>query len=191
MNTVRRAMHSGVHPWMVMDGHGSCDVHGYCDEGYAQQCPSHTCQLSWNIRDSPGFTALVPCPTHKMLRYVCLRKPFHCCSAFLLQTQLERHKRSPGRSVSEAALCFRNLCVYKPSPLRKKPLILGRSLPICSASCAANVPRKSVPNASVIFFWTRTIFALNVTNYPDLLRYYRSQLCSATANICSNLHILS
>jgi len=60
-------MHSGVHPWMVMDGHGYCDIHGHCDigictvvsihgwpwmvtatvtsmdtvtEGYAQWCPS-------------------------------------------------------------------------------------------------------------------------------------------------------
>ena len=64
-----------------------------------------------------------------------LRKPFRCRSAFPIQMQLGRHKRSsgrhkrssgrhkcsPGRSVSEAALRFGNLCVYKPSTLRKKP----------------------------------------------------------------------
>jgi len=26
-------MHSGVHPWMVMDGHGYCDIHGHIDRG--------------------------------------------------------------------------------------------------------------------------------------------------------------
>jgi len=26
----------------------------------------HTCQLSWNVWDSPGFNALVPCPARKM-----------------------------------------------------------------------------------------------------------------------------
>ena len=57
-----------------------------------------------------------------------LQKPFHCCSAIPLLTRLGRHKRisgrrkrSPGRSVSEAALRFGNLCVFKPSALRKKP----------------------------------------------------------------------
>ena len=57
-----------------------------------------------------------------------LRKPFRCCSAFRLLTRLGRHKRSsgrckrsPGRSVSEAAPRFGNLCVFKPSALRKKP----------------------------------------------------------------------
>jgi len=35
--------------------------------------------------------------------------------------QLGRHKSSPGRSVSEAAPHFGNLCVYEPSALRKKP----------------------------------------------------------------------
>ena len=57
-----------------------------------------------------------------------LWKPFHCCSAFPLLTRLGRHKRSsgrrkrsPGRSVSEAAPRFGNLCVFKPSALRKKP----------------------------------------------------------------------
>jgi len=50
-----------------------------------------------------------------------LRKPFLCCSAFPLQTQLKRHKRRSGRSVSKAALRFGNLCVYEPSTLKKKP----------------------------------------------------------------------
>ena len=67
MDTVTEGMHSGVHPWMVTDGHGYCDIHGHCDrgvcivvsihgwswmvtanvtsmdtmtEGYAQWCPS-------------------------------------------------------------------------------------------------------------------------------------------------------
>ena len=50
-----------------------------------------------------------------------LQKTFHCCSAFPLQTQLGRCKRSPGRSISKAALRFGNLCVYEPNALRKKP----------------------------------------------------------------------
>ena len=50
-----------------------------------------------------------------------LWKPFRCCSAFLLHMQLGKHKCSSGRSVSEAAPRFRNLCVYEPSALRKKP----------------------------------------------------------------------
>ena len=57
-----------------------------------------------------------------------LWKPFRRCSTFLLQTQLGRqthssgrHKRSSGRSVNKAAPRFRNLCVYEPSALRKKP----------------------------------------------------------------------
>ena len=33
-----------------------------------------------------------------------------------------RYKCSSGRSISEAASRFRNLCVYEPSALRKKPL---------------------------------------------------------------------
>ena len=102
-----------------------------------------------------------------------LRKPFRCCSAFLLLTRLGRHKRSsrrrkrsPGRSVSEAAPRFGNLCVLNPvlfgrslPLLRKKPSIpgrslpiCGRSLPICGGSCAANAFRKSVPNVGIIFF---------------------------------------
>ena len=47
-------------------------------------------------------------------------------------------KRSSGRSVSKAALCFGNLCMYEPSALRKKlydsqkkPSNCGRSLPLC------------------------------------------------------------
>ena len=101
-----------------------------------------------------------------------LRKPFRCCSAFPLLTWLGRRKRSPGRSVSEAALRFGNLCVFKPSALRKKPLlrkkpsipgrslpICGRSHPICSRSCAANTFWKSVPNVGVL---TRTVAASKI-----------------------------
>ena len=32
-DTVTEDMHSGVHPWIVMDGHGYCDIHGLCDKG--------------------------------------------------------------------------------------------------------------------------------------------------------------
>jgi len=101
-----------------------------------------------------------------------LRKPFHCCSAFPLLKQFGRHKhssgrrkRSPGRSVSEAAPRFGNLCVYEPRLFRrslpllqKKPsileslLICGRSLPICGASCTANAFWKSILNVGVISF---------------------------------------
>ena len=106
------------------------------------------------------------CTLYSTKNDTCLRKPFCCCSDFPLQTHLLRHKRSsrrhecnPGRSVSEAAPRFRNLYVYEPSTLRKKPstssekpLILGRSLPICGTSCAASAFQKSIPNVGVIFF---------------------------------------
>ena len=68
------------------------------------------------------------CTLYSTKNDACLRKPFCCCSAFPLQAHLLRHKRSsgrhecnPGRSVSEAAPRFRNLCVYEPSTLWKKP----------------------------------------------------------------------
>ena len=97
------------------------------------------------------------------------------------------HKCSPRRSISEASPCFGNLCVYKPSALRKKlsaskkPSILGRSLPICGRAFRFAVraaPQTHFGKAfqmSASFFLMRTVFALNVINYPDLLRYwYRS-----------------
>ena len=95
---------------------------------------------------------------------------------FPLQTQLGRHKCSsrrhkdnPRRSVSEAAPCFGNLCVYEPSALREKPSILGRSLLICGTSCAAKAFRKSVPNVGVIFFDAYCIMYTRQLMSPPLL----------------------
>ena len=54
----------------------------------------------------------------KLMRVLtCLQNHFHLCYKW----STGRHKYSSERSISEAAQCFGNLCVYKPSALRKKP----------------------------------------------------------------------
>ena len=65
-----------------------------------------------------------------------------CISVTVL---LCHYKLSSGRSVSEAALRFGNLCVYESNALWKK-------LPNLLHSCAANTFRRNVPNVNVIFF---------------------------------------
>ena len=62
------------------------------------------------------------------------------------------YKLSSGRSVSEAALRFGNLCVYESNALRKK-------LPDLRHSCAANTFQRNVPNVNVIFL-THTVGSL-------------------------------
>ena len=40
-------VHNGVHPWMVMDGHGNCDIHGYCDGGVCTVMSIHGWSRQW------------------------------------------------------------------------------------------------------------------------------------------------
>jgi len=37
----QRGMHSGVHPWMVMDGRSYCDIYGHCDRGVCTEVSIH------------------------------------------------------------------------------------------------------------------------------------------------------
>ena len=57
-----------------------------------------------------------------------LKKTFFFGSAFPLQAQLRKIQMQLQKTISKAAPCFRNLCVYEPSALRKKPSNLRRKL---------------------------------------------------------------
>ena len=77
----------------------------------------------------------------------------------LYKRRSRRHKCSSGRSISEAAPCYGNLCVYEPSALRKKPTYfrkkpsdLRKKPSDLRCSCAANSFQKNVPNFSVNFY---------------------------------------
>ena len=87
-----------------------------------------------------------------------LRKPFHCCSAFPLQTQLGRHKHHSGRSVSEAALRFGNLCVYEPSTLQKKPSADSRKKPSDLRKKPSSLWRRCAANTFQVFQIAASIF---------------------------------
>ena len=62
----QRCMHSGVHPWMVMDGYGYCDIHEHCDRGLCtvvsihvlglQRILCYTCCIAihWHISNLKG-----------------------------------------------------------------------------------------------------------------------------------------
>jgi len=81
--------------------------------------------LKCPLSNHPTHPPPTPPPTHHTVRVfkndARLRKPFHCCSALLLQMHLARHKHSSRISVGEAAPHFRNVCVYEPNVLQKKP----------------------------------------------------------------------
>lgn len=67
------------------------------------------------------------------------------CTASLLQIKLWKHKHSSGRSISKAALHFGNLCVYKPSTLR-------RSLPISATAVPQTHIQKTFRRSASQFF---------------------------------------
>jgi len=101
------------------------DAHAKCTDSWWTYLTSTVCVFKSDVR---------------------LQKSFHCCSAFPVQMQLgrhkhssRRHKRSPGRSVSEPALRFGNLCVYEPSTLQKKPSMWSPTLNWCREGCTTAI----------------------------------------------------
>jgi len=132
-------------------------------------------------------------------------KPFHCCFAFLLKTQLGRHKRSPRRhkcrsrrhkhssrgSVSKAALRFGNLLVCEPNALWKKPStsleknlpILGRSLAIRGRSLA--ICGRSLPICGGSC--TANTFRKNVPNVCHIFDVYHRGFLSWVKTFVNHL----
>ena len=108
------------------------------------------------------------------------------------QAQLWKTQTQPRKIRKLSCTVFRKtMCVQTQRSLeetfdsQKKPSDLQKPSDWQCKLCRKHI--SSVPNVGVIFL-TRTILALNVTNYTDLLRYwYRSYLRGITANICSNL----
>ena len=72
-----------------------------------------------------------------------------------------RHKHSSGRSISKATLHFGNLCIYKPSTLRKKPSNFQQS-------CATNAHSVKHSEGRHHNFLMRTVIVL-VQGYRHLV----------------------
>ena len=175
MNTVTRAMHSGVHPWM--HGHGwSWQLWrpwilwwGLCTVVSIPYLPT--------VLEHPGQSWIYcSCPlSHTQDATVrVFAETFPLLFCFSVTNAARKTQTQPRKIRKRRSTVFHKpMCVQtQPSSEEtfdswKKPSNLQ-----CELRCKCTSEKRS--KCQRHFFWTRTIFALNVTNYPDLLRYYRS-----------------